>query len=126
MVPEASWSGQAPGVFYGGPLAPHDHGSYCEGPGPWQLGTTGIDKLWRWGQEPLVSWPPGSISADPLLLFPSQCALDFRESKEAEPHPLWEYPCHSLSEPQQILTFDFRQPVPLQPVHAEGTIELRR
>uniref|UniRef100_A0AC11DVN8 Protein arginine methyltransferase 7 n=1 Tax=Ovis aries TaxID=9940 RepID=A0AC11DVN8_SHEEP len=53
-------------------------------------------------------------------------ALDFRESKEAEPHPLWEYPCRSLSKPQQILTFDFRQPVPLQPVHAEGTIELRR
>ncbi|XP_016041323.1 protein arginine N-methyltransferase 7 isoform X2 [Erinaceus europaeus] len=53
-------------------------------------------------------------------------ALDFRESKEAEPHPLWEYPCRSLSDPQQILTFDFRQPVPLQPVHAEGSIELRR
>nr|XP_015094179.1 protein arginine N-methyltransferase 7 isoform X2 [Vicugna pacos] len=55
-----------------------------------------------------------------------KCALDFRESKEAEPHPLWEYPCHSLSEPQQILTFDFLQPVPPQPIHAEGTIELRR
>ncbi|XP_046536876.1 protein arginine N-methyltransferase 7 isoform X2 [Equus quagga] len=53
-------------------------------------------------------------------------ALDFRESKEAEPHPLWEYPCRGLSEPQQILTFDFRQPVPSQPVHAEGSIELRR
>uniref|UniRef100_A0A9L0SYX5 Protein arginine methyltransferase 7 n=1 Tax=Equus caballus TaxID=9796 RepID=A0A9L0SYX5_HORSE len=53
-------------------------------------------------------------------------ALDFRESKEAEPHPLWEYPCRGLSEPQQILTFDFRQPVPPQPVRAEGSIELRR
>uniref|UniRef100_A0A8C4MTS0 Protein arginine methyltransferase 7 n=1 Tax=Equus asinus TaxID=9793 RepID=A0A8C4MTS0_EQUAS len=53
-------------------------------------------------------------------------ALDFRESKEAEPHPLWEYPCRGLSEPQQILTFDFRQPVPSQPVRAEGSIELRR
>ncbi|XP_067574673.1 protein arginine N-methyltransferase 7 isoform X1 [Pseudorca crassidens] len=53
-------------------------------------------------------------------------ALDFRESKEAEPHPLWEYPCRSRSEPQQILTFDFRQPVPLQPVCAEGAIELKR
>ncbi|XP_010960824.1 protein arginine N-methyltransferase 7 isoform X3 [Camelus ferus] len=55
-----------------------------------------------------------------------KCALDFRESKEAEPHPLWEYPCRSLSEPQQILTFDFLQPVPPQPIRAEGTIELRR
>ncbi|XP_028333230.1 protein arginine N-methyltransferase 7 isoform X9 [Physeter macrocephalus] len=53
-------------------------------------------------------------------------ALDFRESKEAEPHPLWEYPCRSLSEPQQILTFDFRQPVPPQAICAEGAIELRR
>nr|XP_054525450.1 protein arginine N-methyltransferase 7 isoform X19 [Pan troglodytes] len=53
-------------------------------------------------------------------------ALDFRESREAEPHPLWEYPCRSLSEPWQILTFDFRQPVPLQPLCAEGTVELRR
>ncbi|XP_057348819.1 protein arginine N-methyltransferase 7 isoform X3 [Manis pentadactyla] len=53
-------------------------------------------------------------------------ALDSRESKEAEPHPLWEYPCSRLSEPQQILTFDFRQPVPPQPVRAEGFVELRR
>ncbi|XP_016056255.1 PREDICTED: protein arginine N-methyltransferase 7 isoform X2 [Miniopterus natalensis] len=53
-------------------------------------------------------------------------ALDFRESKEAEPHPLWEYPCRSLSEPQQILTFDFREPVPSQSICAEGSIELRR
>ncbi|XP_045671006.1 protein arginine N-methyltransferase 7 isoform X3 [Ursus americanus] len=52
-------------------------------------------------------------------------ALDFRESKEAEPHPLWEYPCRRLSEPQQILTFDFRHPVPLHPLRAEGSIELR-
>nr|XP_058900822.1 protein arginine N-methyltransferase 7 isoform X5 [Kogia breviceps] len=52
-------------------------------------------------------------------------ALDFRESKEAEPHPLWEYPCRSRSEPQQILTFDFRQPVPPQAICAEGAIELR-
>ncbi|XP_040298832.1 protein arginine N-methyltransferase 7 isoform X3 [Herpailurus yagouaroundi] len=55
-----------------------------------------------------------------------QRALDFRESKEAEPHPLWEYPCRCLSEPQQILTFDFRQPVPPHLIHAEGSIELRR
>nr|XP_054104827.1 protein arginine N-methyltransferase 7 isoform X3 [Callithrix jacchus] len=53
-------------------------------------------------------------------------ALDFRESREAEPHPLWEYPCRSLSEPWQILAFDFQQLVPLQPLHAEGTVELRR
>nr|XP_012597810.1 protein arginine N-methyltransferase 7 isoform X2 [Microcebus murinus] len=55
-----------------------------------------------------------------------QHALDFRESKEAEPHPLWEYPCRSLSEPQHVLTFDFQQPVPQQPMRAEGAMELRR
>ncbi|XP_005345479.1 protein arginine N-methyltransferase 7 [Microtus ochrogaster] len=53
-------------------------------------------------------------------------SLDFRESREAEPHPLWEYPCRSLSEPQEILTFDFQQPIPQQPVRAEGSMELRR
>ncbi|XP_045149851.1 protein arginine N-methyltransferase 7 [Echinops telfairi] len=53
-------------------------------------------------------------------------ALDFRESREAEPHPLWEYPCRGLSEPQCILTFDFQQQVPQQPVRAVGSLELRR
>uniref|UniRef100_A0A2K6KBP3 Protein arginine N-methyltransferase n=1 Tax=Rhinopithecus bieti TaxID=61621 RepID=A0A2K6KBP3_RHIBE len=53
-------------------------------------------------------------------------ALDFRESREAEPHPLWEYPCRSLSEPRQILAFDFRQLVPPRLLCAEGTMELRR
>ncbi|XP_075393667.1 protein arginine N-methyltransferase 7 isoform X2 [Tenrec ecaudatus] len=53
-------------------------------------------------------------------------ALDFRESREAEPHPLWEYPCRGLSEPQCILTFDFQQSVPQQPVQAVGSLKLRR
>lgn len=75
--------------------------------------------------SPLPPGHPGPVSAEPQISFPSQHALDFRESKEAEPHPLWEYPCRSLSEPQQILTFDFRQPVPQQSVRAEGSIELR-
>ncbi|XP_077840452.1 protein arginine N-methyltransferase 7 isoform X5 [Macaca mulatta] len=62
----------------------------------------------------------------PQAPFCSQRALDFRESREAEPHPLWEYPCRSLSEPRQILAFDFRQLVPPRPLCAEGTMELRR
>lgn len=76
--------------------------------------------------SPLPRGQPGPVSAEPRISFPSQHALDFRESKEAEPHPLWEYPCRSLSEPQRVLTFDFRQPVPAQPVRAEGSIELTR
>ncbi|NWR36591.1 ANM7 methyltransferase, partial [Tachuris rubrigastra] len=52
-------------------------------------------------------------------------SLNFRESKEAEPHPLWEYPCRSLCEPQEVLTFDFRGPVPQQCLSSEGSVNLR-
>uniref|UniRef100_A0A6I8N9Z8 Protein arginine N-methyltransferase n=1 Tax=Ornithorhynchus anatinus TaxID=9258 RepID=A0A6I8N9Z8_ORNAN len=51
-------------------------------------------------------------------------SLDFREAQEAEPHPLWEYPCRSLSEPQEVMTFDFRQPVPQQMLHTAGSVTL--
>ncbi|KAK2867103.1 hypothetical protein Q8A67_025220 [Cirrhinus molitorella] len=51
-----------------------------------------------------------------------QQSLDYRESWEAEPHPLWEYPCHALTKPQPVMTFDFTQCVPEQPVNSEGTV----
>uniref|UniRef100_A0A8C5FTP3 Protein arginine N-methyltransferase n=1 Tax=Gadus morhua TaxID=8049 RepID=A0A8C5FTP3_GADMO len=38
-----------------------------------------------------------------------QRSLDFRESREAEPHPLWEYPCRALTLPTAVMTFDFTQ-----------------
>uniref|UniRef100_A0A8C1ACK5 Protein arginine N-methyltransferase n=2 Tax=Cyprinus carpio TaxID=7962 RepID=A0A8C1ACK5_CYPCA len=49
-------------------------------------------------------------------------SLDYRESLEAEPHPLWEYPCRALTKPRPVLTFDFTQCVPEQPVnrHCHG------
>ncbi|XP_019391013.1 PREDICTED: protein arginine N-methyltransferase 7 isoform X1 [Crocodylus porosus] len=53
-------------------------------------------------------------------------SLNFRESKEAEPHPLWEYPCKSLSDPQQVMTFDFRQTVPQHHLSTEGSMKLLR
>ncbi|NXA54393.1 ANM7 methyltransferase, partial [Nothocercus julius] len=53
-------------------------------------------------------------------------SLNFRESKEAEPHPLWEYPCKSLSDPQEVLTFDFRRTVPQHCLSAEGSLNLLR
>ncbi|NXT04401.1 ANM7 methyltransferase, partial [Prunella fulvescens] len=53
-------------------------------------------------------------------------SLNFRESKEAEPHPLWEYPCKSLSEPQEVLTFDFTKTVPQQCLSTEGSVKLSR
>ncbi|NXP73040.1 ANM7 methyltransferase, partial [Ramphastos sulfuratus] len=53
-------------------------------------------------------------------------SLNFRESKEAEPHPLWEYPCKSLSDPQEVLTFDFRKTVPHHCLSTEGSVNLLR
>uniref|UniRef100_A0A8C2G4N6 Protein arginine N-methyltransferase 7 n=1 Tax=Cyprinus carpio TaxID=7962 RepID=A0A8C2G4N6_CYPCA len=40
----------------------------------------------------------------------------------AEPHPLWEYPCRALTKPRPVLTFDFTQCVPEQPVNSDGTV----
>uniref|UniRef100_A0A8C1VR23 Protein arginine N-methyltransferase 7 n=1 Tax=Cyprinus carpio TaxID=7962 RepID=A0A8C1VR23_CYPCA len=40
----------------------------------------------------------------------------------AEPHPLWEYPCRALTKPCPVLTFDFTQCVPEQPVNSDGTV----
>lgn len=53
-----------------------------------------------------------------------QRSLDFRESWEAEPHPLWEYPCCALSKPRPVMTFDFTQCVPEQPINSQGTVPL--
>ncbi|XP_055047703.2 protein arginine N-methyltransferase 7 [Misgurnus anguillicaudatus] len=53
-----------------------------------------------------------------------QRSLDFRESWEAEPHPLWEYPCRALSKPRPVMTFDFTQCVPEQPINNQGTVPL--
>ncbi|XP_029464522.1 protein arginine N-methyltransferase 7 isoform X2 [Rhinatrema bivittatum] len=53
-------------------------------------------------------------------------SLNFRESQEAEPHPLWEYPCRSLSDPEKVMTFDFRQVVPEQVLSTEGSLKLIR
>ncbi|XP_009467501.1 PREDICTED: protein arginine N-methyltransferase 7 isoform X2 [Nipponia nippon] len=53
-------------------------------------------------------------------------SLNFRESKEAEPHPLWEYPCKSLSDPREVLTFDFRKTVPQHCLSTEGSVNLSR
>ncbi|XP_007429234.1 protein arginine N-methyltransferase 7 [Python bivittatus] len=53
-------------------------------------------------------------------------SLDFRESREAEPHPLWEYPCKSTSDPLKVLMFDFQQAVPEHTLTKEGIINLSR
>ncbi|RXM95571.1 Protein arginine N-methyltransferase 7 [Acipenser ruthenus] len=53
-------------------------------------------------------------------------SLHFRESREAEPHPLWEYPCRALAEPLEVMTFDFRQRVPEEVVKSEGSVTLSR
>ncbi|XP_073883549.1 protein arginine N-methyltransferase 7 isoform X12 [Macaca fascicularis] len=95
-------------------------------PVPWRAGVDGAapssQDLWR------IRSPCGDCEGFDVHIMDDMIkrALDFRESREAEPHPLWEYPCRSLSEPRQILAFDFRQLVPPRPLCAEGTMELRR
>ncbi|XP_015252944.1 PREDICTED: protein arginine N-methyltransferase 7 isoform X1 [Cyprinodon variegatus] len=55
-----------------------------------------------------------------------QRSLDFRESREAEPHPLWEYPCRALTQSTAVMTFDFTQCVPKQPISSQGSLPLIR
>uniref|UniRef100_A0A3P9H622 Protein arginine N-methyltransferase n=1 Tax=Oryzias latipes TaxID=8090 RepID=A0A3P9H622_ORYLA len=55
-----------------------------------------------------------------------QRSLDFRESREAEPHPLWEYPCRALTQSAAAMTFDFTQCVPSQPINSQGSLPLIR
>ncbi|XP_051548922.1 protein arginine N-methyltransferase 7-like isoform X2 [Myxocyprinus asiaticus] len=55
-----------------------------------------------------------------------QRSLDFSESREAEPHPLWEYPCRALTKPHPVMMFNFTQCVPEQPISSQGTVPLTR
>uniref|UniRef100_A0AAQ5YSS3 Protein arginine N-methyltransferase n=1 Tax=Amphiprion ocellaris TaxID=80972 RepID=A0AAQ5YSS3_AMPOC len=55
-----------------------------------------------------------------------QKSLDFRESREAEPHPLWEYPCRALTRSESVMTFDFTQSVPQQPISSQGSLPFIR
>lgn len=55
-----------------------------------------------------------------------QRSLDFRESREAEPHPLWEYPCRALTPAAGVMTFDFTQCVPQDPIVSEGSLPFIR
>uniref|UniRef100_A0A671WNV5 Protein arginine N-methyltransferase n=1 Tax=Sparus aurata TaxID=8175 RepID=A0A671WNV5_SPAAU len=54
-----------------------------------------------------------------------QQSLDFRESREAEPHPLWEYPCRALTQSTAVMTFDFTQSVPQEPISSQGSLSGR-
>ncbi|XP_061693354.1 protein arginine N-methyltransferase 7 [Syngnathoides biaculeatus] len=55
-----------------------------------------------------------------------QKSMDLRESHEAEPHPLWEYPCRALSPSAAVVTFDFTRRVPRRPVVSRGSLALVR
>ncbi|KAM9375966.1 protein arginine N-methyltransferase 7 isoform 2-T2 [Pholidichthys leucotaenia] len=55
-----------------------------------------------------------------------QHSLDFRESREAEPHPLWEYPCRALTQSTSVMTFNFTQCVPQQPISSQGSLPFIR
>uniref|UniRef100_A0AAQ4RUG6 Protein arginine N-methyltransferase n=1 Tax=Gasterosteus aculeatus aculeatus TaxID=481459 RepID=A0AAQ4RUG6_GASAC len=55
-----------------------------------------------------------------------QRSLDFRESREAEPHPLWEYPCRAVTRSAQVMAFDFTQLVPQRPISSRGSLPFVR
>ncbi|XP_072308641.1 protein arginine N-methyltransferase 7 [Eucyclogobius newberryi] len=55
-----------------------------------------------------------------------QRSLDFRESREAEPHSLWEYPCRALTASSAVMTFDFTRCVPQEPVSSRGSLSFTR
>ncbi|KAK1163431.1 protein arginine N-methyltransferase 7-like isoform X1 [Acipenser oxyrinchus oxyrinchus] len=78
--------------------------------------------LWR------IRAPCGSCEGFDVSVMDEmiQSSLDFSESREAEPHPLWEYPCRALSEPREVMTFDFRQRVPEEALKSEGSVPLSR
>ncbi|KAJ8272236.1 hypothetical protein COCON_G00110950 [Conger conger] len=88
--------------------------------------------LWVAGVEFLDLWriraPCGSCEGFDVRPMDDmiQHSLDFRESREAEPHPLWEYPCRALTQPLPVMTFDFRQCVPDQPINSQGSSPLVR
>ncbi|MBN3298187.1 ANM7 methyltransferase, partial [Amia calva] len=78
--------------------------------------------LWRI-RAPCGSCEEFDVSAMDEMI---QRSLDFRESREAEPHPLWEYPCRALSQPCKVMTFDFHQCVPEEPMKSQGSVALVR
>jgi len=39
-------------------------------------------------------------------------SASFTCDQVVEPHPLWEYPCYALSQPEQVIHFDLREKVP--------------
>uniref|UniRef100_A0A667Y7X7 Protein arginine N-methyltransferase n=1 Tax=Myripristis murdjan TaxID=586833 RepID=A0A667Y7X7_9TELE len=59
--------------------------------------------LWR------IRAPCGTCEGFDVRPMDEMKSLDFRESREAEPHPLWEYPCRALTPPTAAMTFDFTQ-----------------
>jgi hypothetical protein len=42
-----------------------------------------------------------------------QSACD-KSDADVEPHPLWEYPCVAVGQPQRLLTFDLTKPLPTE------------
>lgn len=78
--------------------------------------------LWRI-RAPCAACEGFDVSAMDQMV---QKSLDFRESREAEPHPLWEYPCRALTRPAGVMTFDFTQHVPQQPISSRGSLPLTR
>ncbi|MFT7816880.1 protein arginine N-methyltransferase 7 isoform X2 [Arapaima gigas] len=82
------------------------------------LAAVEFQDLWR------IRAPCGTcegFDVTPMDYMIQQQSLDFRETREAEPHSLWEYPCRVLTPPCTAMTFDFTQLVPKEPLNSKGT-----
>uniref|UniRef100_A0A669C4M9 Protein arginine N-methyltransferase n=1 Tax=Oreochromis niloticus TaxID=8128 RepID=A0A669C4M9_ORENI len=93
----------------------------CSTCGEISLMWRGITDLWR------IRAPCGTCEGFDVTPMDEmvQRSLDFHESREAEPHPLWEYPCRALTQSTAAMTFDFTQCLPQQPISTQGSLEGR-
>lgn len=76
-----------------------------------------FENLWRI-RAPCGTCEGFDVSAMDEMI---QRSLDFRESREAEPHALWEYPCRALTHSTAVMSFDFTQCVPQKPITSQGS-----
>uniref|UniRef100_A0A673C806 Protein arginine N-methyltransferase n=1 Tax=Sphaeramia orbicularis TaxID=375764 RepID=A0A673C806_9TELE len=84
-----------------------------------QMVAVEFQDLWR------IRAPCGTCEGFDVTAMDDMKSLDFRESREAEPHPLWEYPCRALTPAAGVMTFDFTQCVPQHPMVSEGSLSGR-
>ena len=77
-----------------------------------------FDDLWK------IRAPVGEVEGFDISPMDSMIerALEKKEYHEAEPHALWEYPCHILTAPVKVMTFDLEKLVPDHNICSRGVM----